>query len=100
MPLPIEIPMPIPDWVPFVVYGVEFVIMLIAAIRLVRSEHHKGVGVALFVFLLVPIIVTLLQARVFGTTLTFIAHHLVTLVVLCMLLFTRKKKAQSNEFSL
>jgi len=100
MSLPIEIPMPIPDWVPFAVYGLEFVVMLIAAIRLVRSEHHKGIGIALFVLLLAPIIVTLLQARVFGTTLTFIAHHMVTIVVLLMFLFTRNKRAQSDEFSL
>lgn len=96
----IELPFALPTWGFYTIFGVEFIIALIASIKLLRSENHKKVGAALLVFMLVPISLVVSQAKLFGSTLTFMIVHFLMIIVLLFLLFIRTKKAEEDQFSL
>lgn len=94
----LEVSWALKQWVYFVIYGFEFLVALIATIRLLRSEHKKA-GVAVLLFMFSPIVLALNTFNVLGQTLAMLASHLFIAIMLIILLFSVKKQ-KTDEFSL
>lgn len=99
MPVPIDIPFGIPMWTFYVIHSLEFILALIAVIVLMTSDAKK-VGVAMLIFLFVPVILLLSTANILGSRITFIAAHVLLIVMVILLLFARRKGEKKDEFAL